>query len=213
MSLVDGRPVLEHTIAHLVRHGVEDVVVNLHHLPEPVVAHFGDGSRFDVRIHWSHEQTLLGTAGGVAYARRHLQEPFLVWYGDNLSDLRLDALAGLHVERGALATIALHRRDDVSSSGIVGVDETGQVRRFLEKPATHDVFSSWVNAGIYLLEPSVLDEVPEGVEWDFGRQVFPALLAREATVMAYRMGEDEHLRWIDRPEDLARVRAGERASG
>ena len=168
---------------------------------------FGDGSRFGVRIHWSPEDHLLGTAGGTALARRHFRDAFFVWYGDNMSNLRLDDLAALHERGAAKATMALHHRDDVSASGIVDVDESGRVLRFLEKPAADEVFSHWVNAGVYVLEPSVLDTVPAGVAWDFGRQVFPGLLAAGETIMGYRMDADEHLRWIDRSEDLAKAEA------
>lgn len=212
MTVVAGRPVLEHAVRHLASHGVHELVINLHHLPEPVVEHFGDGGRFGVRIHWSPEDHLLGTAGGTALARRHFRGAFFVWYGDNISNLRLDELAALHERGAAKVTMALHHRDDVSASGIVDVDDGGRVHRFLEKPAAHEVFSHWVNAGVYVLEPSVLDTVPAGVAWDFGRQVFPSLLAAGETIMGYRMDASEQLRWIDRPEDLAKAEAGAEAA-
>lgn len=205
MTIVDGKPTLEHAIRHLTSHGVKEVVINLHHLPDLVVDHFGDGSRFGVRIKWSLETTLLGTAGGVKQVRDRFPERFLVWYGDNISNVRLDKMAGLHVEHGADVTLALFYREKVGSSGIVGIDSTGRVHRFLEKPAPDEAFSHLVNAGIYVVEPTVLDLVPSDAPSDFGRDVFPTLLEAGRRLAGYRMGPDEYLQWIDSPEDLARA--------
>lgn len=207
MTVVDGFPVLEHVVRHLVSYGVEDVVINLHHLPESVLAHFGSGEALGVRIHWSPESILLGTAGGVAQAKGELPERFLVWYGDNISTIRLDLLAGLHAELAADVTLAVFHREDVSSSGVVDVDAHGVVHRFLEKPTPDEVFSHWVNAGIYVMERTVLEGVPDGVPWDFGRDVFPSLLVSGRKLAGYRMGPNEHLGWIDSPKDLARMRS------
>lgn len=205
MTLVEGRPVLEHVIRHLAQHGVDDIVVNLHHLPEPVVHHFGDGAKLGVHLTWSYETTLLGTAGGVARMSGHFGDRFLVWYGDNLSNLRLDRLVDLHAQREAVATIALHHRDDVTQCGIVDINEASDISRFLEKPRNDQVFSHWVNAGVYVLERQVLDVVPDGVEADFGRDVFPRLIEEGGRVCGYRMRRGEHLRWFDTPSDLARL--------
>jgi NDP-sugar pyrophosphorylase family protein len=147
MVPVAGRPVLEHNIEWLKKFGVTDVVINLHYLPEAVTNHFGDGSRFGVRITYSLERELLGTAGAVKNAGRFFDGPFFVWYGDNLSTCRLDRLWESHGAGGGLATIALHYREDPTQSGIVGLDGNGRVVRFLEKPRADQIFSHWVSAG------------------------------------------------------------------
>ena len=201
-----GRPLLEHTVLWLRGYGVTDLVINVHHLAEVVERHFGDGARFGVRIAYSREDELLGTAGAVRLGARGFEEPFIVWYGDNLSACRLDRLWARHrAGPGAAATIALFHRDDPTQSGIVGLTPEGRITRFLEKPTPAEVFSHWISAGIFVLDPRVLAAIPGGRFCDFGRDVFPALLARGEALYGYPMSADEGLWWIDRPEDLARL--------
>jgi NDP-sugar pyrophosphorylase family protein len=203
-----GKPWLEHTVAWLAGYGVTEIVVNLSYLPHAVMDHFGDGSRWGVRITYSVEAQPLGTAGGVKNVERFFHgAPFFVWYGDNVSTCDVARLYRFHAEQGGLATIALFHRPDVGQSGIVGLDPNDRITRFLEKPAPDQVFSHWVNGGIYVLEPAVLDSVlPSGVP-DFAKDVFPALLAAGQPLFGYRMSPDEGLWWIDTPADLQRVQA------
>jgi mannose-1-phosphate guanylyltransferase len=207
MAPLSGRPLLEHTVERLRDYGVTQLCVNLHYLPEVVPAHFGDGGRWGVQITYSFEEELLGTAGSVKKMAADFDEPFFVWYGDNLSSCRLDLLWRQHVEKGADVTVALHEREDPTQSGIVGLDDDGRITRFLEKPRPEQVFSHLVSAGIFVLNPSVLDAVPAEGASDFGRDVFPRLLAEGARLYGYRMGEGEGLWWIDTPADLQRVQA------
>ena len=207
MMAIAGRPVLEHNIEWLKKFGVADIVINLHYLPEAVMNHFGDGSRLGVRITYSLERELLGTAGAVKNVAWFFDGPFFVWYGDNLSTCRLDRLWQSHRATGGVATIALHYREDPTQSGIVGLDDNDRVVRFLEKPRADQIFSHWVNAGILLLERNVLDQIAPEAQKDFGRDVFPALLAEGAAVYGYRMTEDEGLWWIDTAADLERVQS------
>ena len=205
MIPIAGKPLLEHNVGVLRGYGVTDLVINLHHLPQTVMDHFGDGSGLGVRINYSVEPELLGTAGAVKKVEQFFDGPFFVWYGDNLSTCRLDRLWQLHQSRRGIATIALHYREDPARSGIVGLDEKDRVTRFLEKPRPDQVFSHWVNAGILVLEREVLGSIPEEGVADFGRDIFPALLERDSPIFGYRMAEDERLWWIDSPEDLASV--------
>lgn len=158
-----------------------------------------------VSIRYSMEPTLLGTAGAVAKVRKYFTASFFVWYGDNLSTCKLDRLYEFHRRRGGLASIALSQRDDPTSSGIAEVDGQDRITRFLEKPAPAKVFSRWVNTGIYVLEPDALSDVPADVPSDFGRDVFPAMLASGKPLYGYRMSPEEELWWIDTPADLARA--------
>ena len=205
MMPVAGRPLLEHTVAWLRRYGVDDLVINLHHLPGVVVSHFGDGSRWGVRITYSLEPRLLGTAGGVRRVARLFDGPFFVWYGDNLSRCRLDRLHALHQARGGQGTIALHYRENPTACGIVGLDENDRITRFVEKPRREELFSHWASAGIFILEPVVLEAIPPDGAPDFGRHLFPALLAQGAAIYGYAMSESEGLWWVDTPEDLRRT--------
>ena len=206
MMPVGGKPVLEHTIQWLRQYEITDLIINLCHLPDVVMSHFGDGSRWGVKITYSVEEELLGTAGGVKNVAWFFDGPFFLWYGDNLSTCRLDRLWEFHRVKGGIATIALHHRDDPTQSGIVGLDENDRIVRFQEKPQPDQVFSRWVSAGIFVLEPIVLEAIPANGAPDFGRDVFPALLARGAALYGYRMSPSEGLWWIDTLQDLERVR-------
>ncbi len=214
MVPIGGKPLLEHTIVWLRKYGVTDLIINLHHLPHMVTDYFGDGQKLGVKITYSVEEEALGTAGGVKNVAWFFDgpfgpaqgRPFFVWYGDNLSTCRLDRLWEFHRAKGGIATIALHYREDPTQSGIVGLDENDRVVRFLEKPQPEQVFSHWVSAGIFVLEPGVLDFIPADRPSDFGQDIFPALLAEGASLYGYRMSGGEGLWWIDTPQDLERVR-------
>jgi NDP-sugar pyrophosphorylase family protein len=205
MVQILGKPVLEHTIRHLCSFGVVDIMVNLSYRPEVVTDYFGDGSRFGVKMRYSFEQEALGTAGGVRNVASFFDGPFFVWYGDNLSNCDLRRLYMFHCQKSSVATIVLHHRDDPTASGIVGLDGDNRIERFLEKPRPDQVFSHWVNAGIFVIEPEALAAIAMNGQPDFGRDVFPALLGKGYSLYGYRMTSPEGLWWIDMLEDLSRV--------
>ena len=207
MLEVGGRPLIEHTVRQLARYGVEDIVVNLHKLGDVVKQHFGDGSRFGVRMHYSDEPSLLGTAGGVRKAAPLLDETFLLVYGDNLTTCRFDALVDFHRAHGGIATIALFWRDDVSAHSAVDRRDDGRIMRFVEKPKPAEAPSHWISAGVVVFEPRIMAYIPPDRPADFGFDVFPALLAAGEPLFGYEMGPDEGLWWIDTPESHARVTA------
>ncbi|MBI4318527.1 MAG: nucleotidyltransferase family protein [Chloroflexi bacterium] len=203
MVSIAGRPLIEHTVEWLAVTGFRQIVVNLHHQPEAIREHLGDGTRWSVQIRYSHEKTLLGTAGGVKAMEWFFDDTFLVWYGDNLCQPDLVHMAAYHRAKGGIATVALHHRPDATTSGIVELDDDGRIRRFLEKPSPGDVFSDIVNAGIYILEPEVFEHIPPGVPSDFGRQVFPSLLDRGEKMYGYLLTTP--LYWVDTPADYERT--------
>jgi mannose-1-phosphate guanylyltransferase / phosphomannomutase len=174
---VGNVPIMEHTVRLLKRHGFTDLLVLLYFLPETITGHFGDGSRWGVRISYATPTADLGTAGAVRFAAAELDEPVLVISGDVLTDFDLQAAVRSHRERGAEASIVLTRVDSPLAYGIVITDDAGRIVRFLEKPSWGEVFSDTINTGIYILEPAVLGAVPAGRPYDFGRELFPALLA------------------------------------
>lgn len=210
MVPISGKPVLLHTIEWCRGFGIEEFVLNPCHLADVITGYFGDGRRLGVHIHYSFEEHPLGTAGAVKRAARHFDGPFLVWYGDNLSRCDIARLRESHRAQGGLATMALHHREDVCQSGIVGLDADDRITRFLEKPLPDQVFSHWVNAGIYLLETAVLEAISGDVPSDFGRDVFPRLFSQGAPLYGYRLSDQEGLWWLDRPEDLLRLQADPR---
>lgn len=173
-----GRPLLEHLVAYLRHHGICDIAINLHYLPQVITAHFGDGTRFGVRITYSHEERLLGSAGAARRLEPYFShQPFLVLYGDVLTDTPLEPLLAHHAAMRAALTMALYRVPDPWRAGIVELDGAGRVVRFVEKPAPGEVFSDLANAGIYVVSPEVLDLVPPATPYDFGHDLIPRLLA------------------------------------
>lgn len=185
MLPIGGRPLLEHTLHLLRHHGIRDVVINLHHLPEQIVAHLGDGRPWGMRITYSFEAELLGTAGAVKKVEGHFSSPFVVIYGDVFTDLDLTAMFRTHRVKQGVATLGVYAVDDPWLRGIVEVDATGRITRLVEKPAPEEAFSNLANAGVYILEPQVLDHIPPHTPYDFARDLFPALLARGFRLYAH----------------------------
>lgn len=185
MLPVAGRPLLEHTITYLRDCGVTDLAVNLYHLPQVVIDYFGDGSRWGVSLHYSVEEQLLGSAGGVKRLQSFFDDTFIVFYGDLLTWADLRPMIELHRRTGVLATMGLYHVPDPWNRGIVQLDEAKNVVRFVEKPPRDQVFSNLANAGIYVLEPEVLNRIPAEQVYDFGHDVFPGLLADGIQVAGY----------------------------
>jgi len=205
MLPIGGKPLLEYNIDWLRNYGVTDILINLHYLPHVITDHFGDGSKWGVRITYSLEKQILGTAGGVKKVADLFDYTFFVWYGDNLSTCDLGRLLQFHKAKGGVLTIALFHREDVTRSGIIGLAEDDRVVRYLEKPGQQEIFSQWVNAGIMVLEPEVLGCIPSDRPADFGRDVIPAMLAEGQRLFGYRMSPEEDLWWIDTIEDMQRT--------
>ncbi len=174
---VGNIPIMEHTVRLLKRHGFTDLCVLLYFLPDTITSHFGDGSEWGVNMTYVTPAADLGTAGAVKFAAGEVDEPILVVSADVLTDFDLAAAATFHREKGAEATMVLTRVEQPLAYGIVITDEQGRVLRFLEKPSWGEVFSDTINTGIYLLEPSVFPAIPAGRPYDFGKELFPALLA------------------------------------
>ncbi|MFN8532387.1 MAG: nucleotidyltransferase family protein [Dehalococcoidia bacterium] len=184
-----GRPALEWVFRWLRHHGVRNLFVNLHYRPEVIPRYFGDGSSLGLHISYRVEPDILGTAGGAAGFRDQIASTCLVVYGDVLSDLNVGELLARHRAASATATIALYRVPDPWTRGVVDLDPTGRVTRFREKPSREDCPSSTpVNAGIFAIEPAVFDLIPSDGPSDFGRDIFPALLAAGLPVHGWESG-------------------------
>lgn len=209
MIRVGGRPVIERTVEWLRRFGVTEIAINLHHRPDDVRSFLRDGTKHDIRITYSYEPTLLGTAGALLPLTGWLggEDRFLVVYGDNILDCNLNAMATHHEQLQAIATVALFRRADVSASGVAELDSRSRITAFREKPKPHETTSRWVNAGVIMCESRVCEYLPSSGPADFGSDVLPALMEACEIVAGYRMGPGESLHWIDTPKDLARVEA------
>lgn len=190
MVQMAGKPCLEHILALLHKYGFKDLVINLHYKPELIREYFRSGRDFGVRITYSLEEELLGTAGGMKQV-----EPFfkgktvLVISGDALTDLNLLHFYRFHKEKGALATLALKKVADPTKYGVVTLNEQKAILAFQEKPAADEAISNLANTGIYLFEPAIFNHIPASTFSDFGRQIFPLLLEQGEPVMGYPMRE------------------------
>jgi mannose-1-phosphate guanylyltransferase/phosphomannomutase len=186
MLPVANRPIMEHVLRLLKRHGFDETIVTVQFLAALVRNYFGDGEEFGMSLQYATEEMPLGTAGSVRNAEDALRdEPFLVISGDALTDMDLTAMVKFHKEKGALLTVGLARMPNPLEFGIVITQEDGRIQRFLEKPTWGQVFSDTVNTGLYVMEPEVLAEVPPGEMVDWSGDVFPNLLKRGAPLFGY----------------------------
>jgi NDP-sugar pyrophosphorylase family protein len=207
MLRLNGRPMLEYILVNLKRHGFDQIAINLHFRPEAIRAYFDDGSRWKLALTYSKETELLGTAGGVKRMQDFLGggDAFLVHYGDVITDQDFTTLLRFHRERRASVTVLVHQRK--RSNSVVVLDHQNRVVNFLERPDDSErsgVESIWVNSGICICSPEVLDAIPAGVAGDLPRDVFPKLVADGRAfgfpLFGYRCA-------IDSPERLAEAQA------
>ncbi|MCQ0021871.1 mannose-1-phosphate guanyltransferase [Streptomyces somaliensis DSM 40738] len=183
---VANRPIMEHVLRLLKRHGLTETVVTVQFLASLVKNYFGDGEELGMELTYAHEEKPLGTAGSVKNAEEALKDDaFLVISGDALTDFDLTELIAFHKEKGALVTVCLTRVPNPLEFGITIVDDEGRVERFLEKPTWGQVFSDTVNTGIYVMEPEVFDYVQPDVPVDWSGDVFPQLMKEGKPIYGY----------------------------
>ncbi len=187
MLPVGGRPIIEHLIALLRHHSVTQVAINLHYKPDVIESHVGDGKDFGVSVTYSYEERLLGSAGAAKRLEWFLDETFIVLYGDVLTDLDITTLVERHRAAGAAVTLALYRVSDPTRCGIVQLAADGRITRFVEKPSREEAFSNLANAGIYIVQPRVLDFIPVDRPFDFGHDLFPLLMRHGLPVYGHEL--------------------------
>lgn len=187
---VGNKPIMEHIVGHLRAHGITEIVSTLHYLADEITSYFDDGSDFDVTMHYSIEDTPLGTAGSVKKAEEHLKDgTFVIVSGDAMTDVNLHKALEFHRAKGSLATLILYRVPSPLEFGVVITDEDGKVLRFLEKPSWSEVFSDTVNTGMYILEPEIFDLMEPGKQYDWSQDIFPELLRAGKPMYGYVMEE------------------------
>lgn len=186
MVPVINKPMSEHIVNLLKKHGFNDIIFTLHFLPQAISDYFGDGSDWDVNIRYSTEEGKpLGTAGCVKAIQDLLDDTFIVISGDGLTDIDLGKALNYHKEMKSKATLVLKRVENPLDYGVVITDKDGRIQRFVEKPGASEIFSDTVNTGIYILEPEVLLYVVMGREQDFSNDLFPLLLLRNEPLYGY----------------------------
>lgn len=187
MTPIVNKPVMEHIIELLVEHGFDEVVCNLHWYPEAIKDYFGDGSKYNIKITYSYEPELLGTAGGVKKVEAFFEgQTFLILSGDALTDIDLTELMNFHREKGGICTLALTEVDDPSQYGVVITDDESRITGFQEKPLMGEAKSSLANSGIYVFEPDIFSHIPYGSFYDFGRDLYPKLLKAGIAYYGYK---------------------------
>jgi mannose-1-phosphate guanylyltransferase/phosphomannomutase len=181
-----NQPVLAHILDLLKRHHFFEVIIATHYLPEQIQDYFGDGRHRGMTLRYSVEELPLGTAGSVKNAQSYLDdEPFLVISGDIVTDINLSQVVQFHREKDALATLALTHVADPTQCGVVITDHAGHIRQYLEKPSHQQVISNFVNTGIYVLEPKLLDDMKPNTAYDFSHDIFPRMLNRNEALFGY----------------------------
>lgn len=191
MVYIANKPAMQHNIELIARYGIRKAVCNIHYFPEQIENYFFDGEEFGISMSYSFEENLLGTAGGVRRMGReieHIDNTFLVLSSDALTDINLHKLIKCHKEKKALATVALAEVEDPSQFGVVVLDDKdNRITAFQEKPKKEEALSNLVNTGIYIFEPEILDMIPEGKFYDFGKELFPKMIEQDKRLFGYKM--------------------------
>ncbi len=191
-----NRPILAYQIELLKRANITDIILSLNYQPDKIVEVIGNGEKYGVKIKYVIEPEPLGTAGAVKFAEKFITQPTVILNGDNLINLDIARVADYHREKNAIATIVLQKLENPIGYGLVEIDAENRVLNFLEKPSAEDltkISTRTVNAGTYILEPSVLDLIPKGENYSFEYGVFPELLKREDKFVAFV--DDSY--WLD----------------
>lgn len=182
---IANHPFLYYQLELLKRANVHDCILSLSYQPQKIEDKLGDGTLYGMKITYTVEASPLGTAGAYRHATDLIRESTIVFNGDVLTDIDLMEVINFHREKKALATIVLTPVPNPTAYGLVETDEDGRIQRFLEKPKPEEVTCNTINAGIYILEPKVLDYIPIGESYMFEYGVFPALLKNKEPFYAY----------------------------
>ena len=219
---VAGEPISGHVMRWLASHGYDEIAINIFYLADLVERTFGDGSRYGAKLHYLREPELTGSAGGLKQMEGWFDGTFVVVGCDDLTDADLTSLVRFHKQRGALATIGLLEVDEVDQYGVVVLGDDGRIAGFQEKPAKGTERSKLANTGIYVFEPAIFERMPAATFYDFGKQVFPGLLADGLPFYGMEL-KGAYWRDIGTPEEYRRATEdvlsgrvqiqGERATG
>ncbi len=194
------RRCIDFSLGSLARAGITEIIVTTSYKAGMIVDALEATDVGGISMLFSFERQPLGTAGGVAKTSAYLDDTFIVMSADVLADVDLAAMMDFHRRKGADATMALTTVENVSEYGVVALDDDQRIQRFQEKPSPEEAFSDLINAGIYVLEPHVMEHVPEDTKFDFSRDLFPILLENDQPMYGHTLDG----LWMDigRPSDL-----------
>lgn len=185
MVPVVGKPLLERNIERLKEHGVDEVVLSTCYKPYKIEKYFGNGEKLGIKINYISEDIPLGTAGAIKNAEEFFDDTFIVFNADILSDIDISDMIKWHKEKGAFATIATTQVEDPSAYGVIEYDDKGFITAFKEKPKPHETTSNLINAGIYIFEPELFNEIPSGRTVSIERETYPKLLDHGKKIAVY----------------------------
>lgn len=198
---IDGRSLLEHQLNYLAQNGITDIAINVSHHAEQVLTELKRGEATLVR-HVSREPRPHGTAAALLAFADFLIEPFIVLYGDVVTDTSLGELMAAHGRKGGIGTLTCYESSETAGKGLLDLDSDGRIVAFVEKPSEPSA-RGFVNAGVYALDPAVLELITPG-RTDFGLDVWPAALAEGRRLYGHRI--DDYVCDIGTPQALERIR-------
>lgn len=193
---VNGKPILDYTLKLLKKNGIHEVVINIHHLPQMIVGAFGDGSSYGIKINYSYEKEVLGTAGGIKAAEIFLKdETFLVINSDIIVNIDIKKVLEFHRKNSAITTMVLREDKEVERYGAIEIDSDGRVRRFLGRPEYNGSLplKRLMFTGIHIFEPDIFKEIPPDRYCGITEEIYPELMKRDAPVYGYEFNGY----WID----------------
>lgn len=190
MIEVGGKPILEHTINLLKKHGVREFIVSVCYLPKIIVDYFEDGKRFGVEIEYifEDENNPLGTAGNIAAARKFVDTDVIVTYADILRDIDVGAMIKSYKEKSAFGMLNVYKRFGTNPKSKVIFDDKKQIMEFIERPGQEDMLDDfvWCNGSFYIFNPEIFDYLSKNVHADFGKDIFPMLIDQKRPLFVYQ---------------------------
>ncbi|MDR3306887.1 MAG: NDP-sugar synthase [Endomicrobium sp.] len=188
MISILGKPALYYTFSNLCKYGFTDACVNTYYLSDSITDYF-EKNKTDIRLEFSKEKTLLGTAGAIKKKENFFDGAFVVMSGDGLSDVNLKKVLEFHKKKKSIATIVLKKVVSRFEYGIAVTNKSGKIKKFVEKPSWSDIFNDDVNTGIYVFETEIFNYIPRDTFFDFSMDLFPLLMKKGKKIFGYLMDE------------------------
>lgn len=186
---INGKTVLEHILNLFKQFGINDFIFSLCYLPQVITSYFGDGSKFGIHIDYLIEDPNkpMGTAGGIALAKKYIDDTFIVTSGDILRKIEINKIIKFHKENNSLATLNTYKRFGTNPKSLIIFNEQNLIEEFIERPNTGGIKNDyvWSNGSFYIFEPKIFDYIPKDKETDFGKDIFPKLLNQGEKIFAF----------------------------
>lgn len=186
MVPIMAKPILERNMMKLKDCGVDEIILSTCYKPEKIEEYFGDGSKFGLKIHYVCEDSPLGTGGAIKNTEEYFNETFLVFNADIFCDININDMIKFHKEKGADVTIAVTKVENPCDYGVIEYNEDLYARSFTEKPKLSEIKSNYINAGIYIFEPRVLNEIPDSQVVSIEKETFPLLLENNFPIAVFK---------------------------